>query len=789
MTLHLFNFNNYYNRQIKVHSKITDYPTELAIIEYINFNPNDGISTEQVLNYTGPAPDYLIATDDNEIVSRWFVIQAQRTRAQQYKLTLYRDLVADHLEQIIDAPMFVEKATLTASSKFIYNDENYAVNQIKKDETLLKDETGVPWIVGYLAKSEPGDPLSTEFKMETPYDFEVADLSTEDIWIYRSSGGAKDLVMPNKLTTRVAFNDSNTYTGGNYFEIDGWDYSLKWGGTKAAYGKTNGYSLINPPLGANSGEIQRRIQAVWSTAEDAIWNGISAYNVDMDSTLATSLLAYNGLTVKDLATNKYYQITAKTTAMADYLMYVDIKSGALFNTLKTKIDEANNAPVATELGGKFFLGEANDKTFSICVFGERVDIRFTELTAVRGEITVPKGPAARVSCWDAPYDIICAPYGDYKIYTSDPAGTAKYYIQSKDTAYAALQAFAAKYSGGETPQLYDLQLLPYCPIREYMRDGGIWAPNTDSYGTIKKIISESPDEEIGRVFFVSKSKFELNIIHKIDIPTDATERKVVCQCDMYRLCSPNYNGVFEFNPVKNNGVSYFNVDCTYKPFQPYIHINPNFGGLYGSDYDDARGLICGGDFSLPMTSDKWDEYERQNKNYQQMFDRQIENLEVQHTAQRIQELAGGAAGIGQGAASGALIGSMIPGLGTAVGAAAGALVSGIGMVGDLFTNEMLRNETIDYTKDQFGMQLDNIKALPLSLTRTTAYTNNNKIFPFIEYYTCYNGFTVGVIGTLGEFRQPTETYIKGKLIRLEGIEASFEVANALAAELNKGVFI
>ena len=67
---------------------------------------------------------------------------------------------------------------------------------------------------------------------------------------------------------------------------------------------------------------------------------------------------------------------------------------------------------------------------------------------------------------------------------------------------------------------------------------------------------------------------------------------------MYRLCSPNWASSFEFSPIKNNGVSYFNIYCTFKPYQPYIRIAPGFRNLYGADYNDARGLILGGDYSI-----------------------------------------------------------------------------------------------------------------------------------------------------------------------------------------------
>ena len=49
--------------------------------------------------------------------------------------------------------------------------------------------------------------------------------------------------------------------------------------------------------------------------------------------------------------------------------------------------------------------------------------------------------------------------------------------------------------------------------------------------------------------------------------------------------------------------------------------------------------------------------------------------------------------------------------------------------------------------------------------------------------------TVMRIGTIDQFIQPTRTYIKGKLIRIENIADDFHVINTIASELNKGVFI
>lgn len=84
-------------------------------------------------------------------------------------------------------------------------------------------------------------------------------------------------------------------------------------------------------------------------------------------------------------------------------------------------------------------------------------------------------------------------------------------------------------------------------------------------------------------------------------------RKLANECDVLRLVSQNYSAIFEFSPAKSGGVDGFLADCTYKPWSPYIHILPKLKGLYGENFvaiDDARGLICGGDMSLPQLSNE-----------------------------------------------------------------------------------------------------------------------------------------------------------------------------------------
>lgn len=154
MTLYVLSYNNYFNRKVMVLSDIAACePYIKQKIEHVSFNPNDGVSTTQIVNSYAKG-DYLVCSeDDKTIESRWFILETDRTRQGQYNLQLKRDSIADNLEAVKSAPLFVEKAMLEDDDPMIVNDEGMQTNKVKIREILLKDETKVPWIVGYVAKN------------------------------------------------------------------------------------------------------------------------------------------------------------------------------------------------------------------------------------------------------------------------------------------------------------------------------------------------------------------------------------------------------------------------------------------------------------------------------------------------------------------------------------------------------------------------------------------------------------------------------------------------------------
>lgn len=88
MNLYLLQYNNYYNRLFKREDDLTGYMSyklQGAVVQNplkkVNFIPNDGVITEQVINWDGATPDYvLVVEENNTIVSRWFIIESVRLR-------------------------------------------------------------------------------------------------------------------------------------------------------------------------------------------------------------------------------------------------------------------------------------------------------------------------------------------------------------------------------------------------------------------------------------------------------------------------------------------------------------------------------------------------------------------------------------------------------------------------------------------------------------------------------------------------------------------------------------
>ena len=402
-------------------------------------------------------------------------------------------------------------------------------------------------------------------------------------------------------------------------------------------------------------------------------------------------------------------------------------------------------------------------------------------------------PSTRYKAPESPYDIFCLPYSDEL--TINKGGETYIAKTDKFAALTIAQGIAAAVGSGN---IYDVQLLPYCPVRYCIQDDGSFDIGTAIYNDVL-----ADTNKVSVLLWATSDNVSFTIPVSIPEKQDVVEKKVASETEFIRIVAPNYSNSFQFNPQMNNGLTEISVLCCYKPFNPYIKVQPSFSGMYGASYNDARGLVALGDYSLAQITSAWANYELQNKNYQSAFNREIQNLEVNNAVQREQEKWAVGAGALSAAVGGAAAGGMAGGLiGAGIGGAVGGAASLLGGLRDIELNETLRNEALDYRKDMFGYQLGNIRALPYGLAKTSAIAPDNKLVPFIEFYSCtpeekdalrnkikYNGCTIMMIGTIANYIRQEKTYIKGRLIRLEGLAEDYNLCKALADEIYKGVFI
>ena len=206
--------------------------------------------------------------------------------------------------------------------------------------------------------------------------------------------------------------------------------------------------------------------------------------------------------------------------------------------------------------------------------------------------------------------------------------------------------------------------------------------------------------------------------------------------------------------------------------------------------------------SLPQLSNAWANYQLQNKTYQEMFDRQIKNMDVQNDINKqnakwqlaLAPLTGGSIG----ASAGAQFGQQAAIAGGIAGFVGGGITAGI----DYANTIKMMEENRQYAIDMYGYNLQNIQAIPTSLTKTSALTYNTRVWPFIEYYTCtdaeraalkdkikYNGMTIMKVGQLNNYPLGEDNFYKGQLIRLPDVRIDGHMAFEIYNELNKGVYL
>lgn len=798
-------FNNYFNRKIIYYDNFESYLESLEDVDdyYIpmasdeetplpfDFNPNDNVMTEIFVNDLPFDPDYFILfNDDYSIASRWFVLEQKRSRSKQWTYTLRRDVIADHLEELKDSPIFVQKGMLPEADPMICNSEGMILNQIKVGETLLKDTSQSAWVVCYLAKSlaSANVPVSIKPDEEITDYFTLAQIATE-IGITES-----------KLIDLISFESSNVKTT---FLTN--EFTLSYNSYVGATDYRQGVIVTSADLsqiistrwtrGSNTPEnlfvgyvletLSEKIQSNAQSLENEMPNIIDRdYYLDYNKVYKI-LSKYDGKTI--LYSNRYYKFSINSLGT----------SSSDLNEFKPSENLVWNNVCEQAVSGDAQL-EYNRNGYARYRLKEtRVSISLQFIEELNKTVNVSIS-SSRLTCENQEFDIVFVPASDIKIQTGPG--------QFLNIDGRLAQKFASALALKESTNIYDIQLLPYCPRPDLINsDGYIDITNLTENTDYNAMTSTDGTDTFyhGYVFYASSASFSTQLNYQLAMQESA---KIESQTDFYRIISPNYQGSFEFNLAKNGGtVDFFTAYCTYRPYTPFIKVTPELKWLYGADYNDDRGLICGGDFSLPRATSAWEQYQLENKNYQNIFNREIQHLDFMQSIEMRNQIVSGTVGIlgdtVKGASAGAYVGG---GWGAIAGGLAGMTLSATGYAVDVDTMARTHRENKQLAIDKFNYQLGNIQALPYTLTKVGSFDISSKIFPVLVHYACteqekealknkikYESMTVMRIGTLREFMNFNNelNYFKGELIRNETIADDPHTFNAIYEEFLKGVYI
>ena len=825
------------------------------------------------------------------IKSRWFIIDHNRTRKGQYIITLKRDLICENYDSIITSPAYIERGILNnTSDPAIFNSENVSTNQIKKWERPIMetDSNGniLPfnWIVGYCnpqssSSAWPAEEIALEGDVPTYAswnDFPYASLfNTADPTQNKETKGnlnafiSLSFTIDDPVGLRILFSVPNmngyyqrttTYnTPSNFTAITAYDGSTDYRRvildaalSNTYYPEFLGVNWRNLDFTNVSSVLRSEGNSMQTVLKNAINSSIS--NISTISNFDSLVNSLNNTTVK--INDVIYKISInKISSILDPFSgdRVEIPS-----EWRGDFTSALNSNSSTDFYQMMVLNNTSSMSAHMYVCYDTYAASMTVVPMPQMRIQL-KGVGAGSSSFgdiselnDAPYAMFAIPYfnewyttGDlghnYDVnIVDDQNNQLAGYTPNNKVSFAVAQYIVHQLQPqvNGSGYLIDLQLLPYCPFDFTISEnqyGNRYLNIISDPIDVKNVVNASTNAVVCSILFAHESDRERNGYcfdgtNKLNITySNISDLKVANQCDIYRLNSPSKSKYYDFNAAKNYGLNSFNIGTTYKPYSPFIYIRPNknANSLYGQNFNDYIGLIATGDYALPIESDAWKQYQIQNKNYQQIFDRQIQHQTfLNNWAVKEQEYANKAnirnATIGgalSGGLTGAMTGAKVGGLAGPYGAIGGALIGGLGgafglggssydLVSEGAQLDMDRlistnAENIAYAKDTFNYNLQNIQALPDTLVSTSSFDYINKVYPFIEYYTCTDiekeqvrnlltlqGMSVNKVATIDTLTIGSGTsYTKASLYRFIGDTSNPVIVDEINAELIKGVYL
>lgn len=693
--------------------------------------------------------------------TRWFVIETEYLNGGQIQLYLQRDVIGEN-----GVTGFVGKIERGYTSTLLRNRKELSLNEVmKKRIPVIPDKleygaisvnthTNEMWGLLYLLKTTARNITIEGLKIEAE---DVLSNPEETIYTCEDLDNPDEIICGGDLYFSVSLRGSGTEPiAKGYYEV-----SLRW---KNDYSNNNLTCI--PAIREISGRIPEQLIVIYVNTVRT-----DLASTDINKTLSEACLYYsrrvidyingNASPLSSLPDSKiggnYIENTIDYTTKKyryndEYFTYTSERKNLFRDGI---VNSDGNQSFLNQLVNKNetnsvmfgnILVDFNYRIISVgssCGFYMFTNSSVSWLTTIyhRRKLTPSEAnqlnlDTTNINLIDEPYVILSIPLFDCTV-TYDNVS----YDVKREDAFIVFNSIIRDTSG-ENPILVDAQIYPYAPDMSF----------------VNGVVSGIPIMAIGSTS--SERTCSVNILPYIDVKKEYIKRN-------YVLVSPDKSGRFSFNyydytnailPLQsdekyNSKVTKIIVKTAYKPFGIISSavIIPDNDSLVGLQYDtDMRGSSpASNGFQCSLTSNAFETYKRQNSNYQQIFNKQEEELRKMHYVEKVNDITAGVVNTLSATMMGSIGGSQLGELGLgkifgskALGAGIGASVAG-GTVGGAMAyqnvvNESLRRYEEKLLKERFDLNIGTIKNIPDSLNRVSSFNEiiAKEFYFVIEVYEC-----------------------------------------------------
>lgn len=770
----------YTNRQIISNLEGLSYAEK----EYVNIDSADTINGHIIyqLNVGEEIPTYVFDEENNR---RWYVSGITQLRTGKFQISLIRDIISEGNLEWKNEQAYISAGTAPSINYNKYKTWGLPFTNTKINETPLIINGKPSYFVFYTNTqtiSDTGAITESDLKLSSTlvpsgkqFDEQLESITDYENYAYINNSDTPTnnllyLDNGNFIEISLGGNNSDYFSRGYewaYFFVDEqgvirntvydlYDESSIPNNTSIAISKRDGYS-IQTLINVFSGELA---QLALNLEKDIRQREANKYGANQIISLETYYNINNdvGKIFLDKSTSKLYKLNKKTLSHGSAnirLSNNDILSQNFLSGFRT-ITGGDVFLLPSDDGNRGFIyyDFGSDATL-IYYFSEVESVTTFDFTFTSNVLKLPKSAVRCVNI--------------------SSAGSG---VEDAELGQALMQMSANVANlNNDTGQIIDIQYLPFSVATQ---------ANENISVNNKSLVAEFLNLDD---YYFSVSQEPLANINK--------------ETDTIKLVSPSRATQFMWSPYNNDGNMNFNIKATIRPFSTVIYIRPQTTGLLMYNYDDKNCLIIEEDFSLTQLSSEWSQYVRQNRNYSNTFNREIQGREVERTWERRVEQAQAksdewtARNISAQKAQAytgnlPIISSIAGAIGTAWKDSAYMEAAQL----DREYNEAMYQESLSLARDMFNYQLDNIKSQPTMPSKITTIDCKFLGYVYIEYYSTnptekqaienyyyYNGNRIDDYGTFNDY---WGNFVRGKII----ISAHYTQPelNELNRRLQAGIF-